>query len=210
MKKTLRAPAPLRLCAATLLCGALVAVACGTAQANAPAASRVSGNAGRLDPFTVISPDFRDGGFLPPSAELGGPVGQGVCKGKNSAPSLRWFNVPAGTKSFTLTIIDVDAPLATGFHHWVVYNIPAKHPWLFGHGWNPFSEGTNDFGTTSYGGPCPPPTGQPHHYVFTVYALMVSHISGAHLTYSQLMTKIAPDIQGATSIVGLFSLPLHR
>jgi hypothetical protein len=45
--------------------------------------------------------------------------------------------------------------------------------------------------------------------VFTVYALTVSHISGAHLIYAQLMTKIAADVQGATSIVGLFSLPLH-
>jgi hypothetical protein len=32
--------------------------------------------------------------------------------------------------------------------------------------------------------------------VFTVYAL------NAHLTYGQLITKIAPDVVGATSIVG--------
>lgn len=208
MAKVLRTRALLGLCAVTLLSSGLVACVAGTASANAPAANQVSRDAG-LDPFTVVSLDFRDGGFLPPSVELGGPVGQGVCRGENSAPKLSWYNVPAGTKSFTLTVIDVDAPLAGGFHHWVVYNIPANHPWLIGHGQNPFSEGTNDFGKIGYDGPCPPPTGQPHHYVFTVYALTVSHISGAHLTYSQLMTKIAADVQGATSIVGLFSLPLH-
>ncbi len=101
-------------------------------------------------------------------------------------------------------------PLAGGFHHWVVYNIPRKHPFLAGHGHNPFSEGTNDFGQVGYDGPCPPPTGQPHHYTFTVYALLVSHIKGAHLTYSQLMKKIAPNVAGATSIIGKFRLPLAR
>jgi Raf kinase inhibitor-like YbhB/YbcL family protein len=209
MAKTRRARALLGICVMALLGSGVVAVTAGTALANGPATSRASQAAG-LYPFTVVSPDFRDGGFLPPSVELGGPVGQGVCKGENLAPSLHWFNVPAGTKSFTLTITDVDAPVAGGFHHWVVYNIPANHPWLYGHGQNPFSEGTNSFGAVGYDGPCPPPTGQPHHYVFTVYALTVSHISGVHLTYSQLMTKIAADVQGATSIVGLFSLPLHR
>jgi hypothetical protein len=32
----------------------------------------------------------------------------------------------------------------------------------------------------------------------------------AHLTYPQLMTKIARDVVGATSIIGKFSLPLHE
>jgi len=32
------------------------------------------------------------------------------------------------------------------------------------------TEQTNDFGETTYGGPCPPP-GSPHRYVFTVEAL---------------------------------------
>jgi len=77
---------------------------------NVSVASRAS-HAAHLRPFTVVSPDFRDGGFLPRSAELRGPVGQGVCTGRNLAPALRWFNVPAGTKSFTLTMIDPDAPL---------------------------------------------------------------------------------------------------
>jgi len=46
--------------------------------------------------------------------------------------------------------------------------------------------------------------------VFTVYALKTRHISGTHLTYDQLITKIAPGVAAATSIVGKFRLPLHR
>jgi len=40
----------------------------------------------------------------------------------------------------------------------------------------------NDYGLVGYGGPCPPPDGQVHHYVFTVYALSVAHIAGTHIT----------------------------
>jgi Raf kinase inhibitor-like YbhB/YbcL family protein len=210
MTRALRARAAFGLCAVALLGAAAVAVTAGTAlAANGSAVKRAPG-AAHLHPFTVVSPNFRDGGFLPRSVELGGPVGQGVCKGKNLAPALRWFNIPPKTRSFTLTITDPDAPVAGGFHHWIVYNIPRSHPHLAGHGHNPFSEGTNDFGHVGYDGPCPPPTGQPHHYVFTVYALNAGHIRGAHLTYGQLITKIARNVIGATSIIGKFSLPPHR
>jgi phosphatidylethanolamine-binding protein (PEBP) family uncharacterized protein len=40
----------------------------------------------------------------------------------------------------------------------------------------PFEEGTTNMNTHAYFGPCPPPTGQPHHYLFTLYALKVDHV----------------------------------
>jgi hypothetical protein len=50
-----------------------------------------------------VSPNFRDGGFLPVSAEFGRPGSKGPGRsGKNLAPTLIWYNVPAGTKSFVL------------------------------------------------------------------------------------------------------------
>ena len=136
-----------------------------------------------------------------------GSAGSG-CSGQNLAPTLHWYNVPAGTKSFAFAITDVDAPVAGGFHHWIVYNIPRQVTTLQGHGSNPFSEGTNDYGTVGYGGPCPPPDGQVHHYVFTVYALSVAHIAGTHITYDKLISEISPDVVGATSTIGKFRLPL--
>ena len=39
--------------------------------------------------------------------------------------------------------------------------------------------GRNDFGTSSYGGPCPPGRDAPHHYIFTLYALDVAQLPGA-------------------------------
>jgi multidrug efflux pump subunit AcrA (membrane-fusion protein) len=66
MANALRARATYWLCAALLGAGAVAATA-GTALAvNGPAADRVSA-AGHLRPFTVVSPNFRDGGFLPAS-----------------------------------------------------------------------------------------------------------------------------------------------
>jgi Raf kinase inhibitor-like YbhB/YbcL family protein len=160
-------------------------------------------------PFTIVSPNFREDTFLPLSAEFGGPGSAGSgCSGQNLAPTLHWFYVPAGTKSFAFTITDVDAPVADGFHHWIVYNIPRQVTTLQGHGSNPFSEGTNDYGTVGYGGPCPPPDGQVHHYVFTVYALSVAHIAGTHITFGKLIAEIAPHVVGATSTIGKFRLPL--
>jgi Raf kinase inhibitor-like YbhB/YbcL family protein len=159
----------------------------------------------KLHPFTITSPNFRDDRPLPVSAEFG--VGFG-CNGKNQAPTLRWTNVPAGTMGFAFTMNDVDAPRAGGFHHWVVYNIPANVHELAGHGQNPFTEGTNSFGQTNYDGPCPPPTGQVHHYIFTVYALNVASVPGAHDTFEELLQAIAPNVVGATSIIGTFKRPL--
>lgn len=180
----------------------------------APAASASSGHPANQSagphPFTITSPDFRDGGRLPVSAEFGGPGSAGSgCAGQNLAPEVHWSNIPAHTSGFALTINDVDAPVAGGFHHWVVYNIPASVHELEGHGANPFSEGTNSFGLIGYDGPCPPPDGQVHHYVFTVYALSVAQVPGAHITFEQLLQEIAPDVTGATSIIGTFHLPLH-
>jgi Raf kinase inhibitor-like YbhB/YbcL family protein len=186
----------------------LLALAVSGITALATAASSGAG-AARLHPFTISSPDFHDGGRLPVSAELGGPDGQGPgCAGQNLAPTLRWVNAPATTMSFAFTMNDVDAPIVGGFHHWVVYNIPAGVHELVGHGQNPFTEGTNSLGQTHYDGPCPPPTGQVHHYIFTVYALSVAQIPGAADTFEQLLAAIAPDVLGATSTVGTFRRPL--
>jgi Raf kinase inhibitor-like YbhB/YbcL family protein len=173
------------------------------------AASAQATTTAPFHPFTIVSPNFAEDAFLPVSAEFGGPGSAGSgCSGRNLAPALHWLNVPAGTKSFAVTITDVDAPLADGFHHWIVYNIPRQVTTLQGHGSNPFSEGTNDYGTVGYGGPCPPPNGQVHHYVFTVYALSVSHIAGSEIDFTKLIQEISPDVIGATSTIAKFRLPL--
>ena len=179
--------------------------------ASAPARPKAlrEGSSTALTPFTIVSPNFTEDGWLPVSSE-GGPASQTGCSGKNLAPTLHWYNVPSGTRSFAFAITDVDAPLAGWFHHWIVYNIPGSVTRLAGHGSNPYSEGTNDYGFVGYGGPCPPADGQVHHYIFTVYALNTATIGGTALTYGQLISEITPYVIGVTSTIGKFVLPLRH
>lgn len=160
------------------------------AQVQAPAGNK-------LQPFTLLSPNFRDGGPLPLSSE-----GSFGCTGENVAPSFIWKNVPAQTSSFALLMNDVDAPVSGGFHHWITYNIPATARTL--HGNAPFTQGTNGAQVQTYVGPCPPATGQRHHYIFTLYALNTDQPLPAGLTYEGVLQAISGKVVGATAIVGTF------
>jgi Raf kinase inhibitor-like YbhB/YbcL family protein len=75
-------------------------------------------------------------------------------------------HIPHETKSLALIMEDPDAPKGN-FVHWVVWNISPHE--AIGEGSNPGISGTNSFGKTGYGGPCPP-SGS-HRYFFRVYAL---------------------------------------
>jgi hypothetical protein len=130
--------------------------------------------------FTLASAD------LPAGAAMGNRfVFNGFgCSGENVSPALAWRNAPAGTRSFAVTVYDPDAPTGSGWWHWVVYDIPASVTSLpAGAGSTAPAglpagavQGTTDFGTRGYGGPCPPPGDRPHRYVFTVHALKVEKL----------------------------------
>jgi hypothetical protein len=119
--------------------------------------------------INLISPAFPAEGSIPAKFS---------CEGADVSPPLAWSGVPAGTKSLVLICDDPDAPGGI-FVHWVLFNLPpgttslgekmATGPSLP----NGARQGTNGFGKTGYGGPCPPP-GKPHHYFFKLYALDVA------------------------------------
>lgn len=101
-----------------------------------------------------------------------------TCEGANASPPLAWHGAPAGTKSFVLIVDDPDAPDPAAprmtWVHWVLYNLPASASGL-AEGVRPADlpdgtrQGTSDFSTTVYGGPCPP-IGK-HRYFHKLYAL---------------------------------------
>ena len=120
----------------------------------------------------------------------------------NIAPTLLWENIPAGTRSFALLMNDIDAPVPGGFHHWVAYNIPATARTFASD--MPFEAGTTSMNTHAYFGPCPPATGQPHHYIFMLYALKTEHIPEPGLTYDGLLQAMQGQVLAAASLIGLF------
>ncbi|MGA7201180.1 MAG: YbhB/YbcL family Raf kinase inhibitor-like protein [Candidatus Cybelea sp.] len=113
------------------------------------------------------------------------------CGGQNRSPSLAWSGAPDGTASFAIVMHDADAPIAGGFYHWVLYNLPSRT-----HRLEPDVKvasdqlGQTSAGRTEYHGPCPPP-GPAHHYTITVYALDLSRVSApAPLTGPELERSI--------------------
>lgn len=89
-----------------------------------------------------------------------------TCDGEDINPSLEIGNIPEGTKSLALIMEDPDAPGGT-FDHWLVWNISPNE--AISERANPGISGTNSFGKTGYGGPCPPRGS--HRYYFKAYAL---------------------------------------
>ena len=141
-------------------------------------AALLAGNALAFD-LTSPDPDVKTGKPMTKAQEYKG-FG---CNGDNLSPALEWKNVPAGTKSFAVTVFDPDAPTGSGWWHWVVYDIPATATGLPGGvgitAKLPVGakQGRNDYGEHSFGGACPPAGDRPHHYIFMVHALKVDKLN---------------------------------
>ena len=119
--------------------------------------------------FTIHSEALEEGGAIPKEY---------TCDGSDLSPPLEWDGAPYGTRSYALIVEDPDAPMGT-FIHWVVYDIPAGRGGL-SKGTSTsalldggIKQGTNDFGRTGYGGPCPPRGHGRHPYFFRLLALYV-------------------------------------
>ncbi len=118
--------------------------------------------------LTVRSDAFDDGERIPD---------EHTCQGANFSPPIEWTGAPSATRSFVLICDDPDAPGGV-WTHWVLFDLPSsttalaaraggKHPKIG-------KQGTQDFGSTEYGGPCPPRGHGIHHYHFRVYALDIA------------------------------------
>jgi Raf kinase inhibitor-like YbhB/YbcL family protein len=92
-----------------------------------------------------------------------------TCEGDDLSPPLAWTELSEGTRSLALIADDPDAPGGT-FTHWLAWGLDPGSGGL-GEGEAAPFEGRNDFGTTGYRGPCPPPGHGRHRYFFRLHAL---------------------------------------
>jgi Raf kinase inhibitor-like YbhB/YbcL family protein len=138
------------------------------------------------------------------------------CYGRNISPEISWQNPPAGTKSYAVTAYDPDAPTGSGWWHWVVYNIPgnvsgvAENAGTAENSTLPSGsvQGRTDFGTSGFGGACPPPGDKPHRYVFTVHALKVDKLDlPADATAALVGYMINANRLGKASFTARFGRP---
>ncbi len=123
--------------------------------------------------FTLNSTELKNNDILP-NAQVFKGFG---CNGGNVSPQLSWINPPANTRSYAIICHDPDAPRPNGWYHWLVVNIPIN---ITSIKQNEKIKGAletkTDFGSTGFGGACPPQGHGIHHYNFTVYALNVDKI----------------------------------
>jgi Raf kinase inhibitor-like YbhB/YbcL family protein len=92
-----------------------------------------------------------------------------TCQGKNINPQLSFANIPDGTQSLAIDMVDTNSS-AVGYVHWFIWGISPNVkaiPQDFNRDF--VLTGLNYYGTTDYSGPCP--TSGTHHYRFEVYAL---------------------------------------
>lgn len=128
------------------------------------------------------------GSFTLQSSDLKGQLGieqefSGFgCSGKNISPKLHWSNPPKGTKSFAITVYDPDAPTGSGWWHWIVVNIPFDTTEIATNASAAKAlpkgafETMTDYGSSSFGGACPPKGDKAHEYRFTIHALDVEKL----------------------------------
>jgi len=116
-----------------------------------------------MEPFTLTSSTFEDGGMIPEEC---------TCDGANRSPALQWGGAPLNTQSFVLIADDPDAPNGT-FTHWVLFDIPRAVQALDADQPVVGVAAINDFQQSGYSGPCPPEGDRAHGYRFTLYALDV-------------------------------------
>lgn len=129
--------------------------------------------------LSLSSQDITHGEFMSKTHEFNG-FG---CSGDDLSPQLSWKNIPEGTKSFAITAYDPDAPTGSGWWHWQVLNIPVsinEIPQGAGNNQggklNSSLHNKNDYGSSAFGGACPPKGHGVHHYRFTIHALSVEKI----------------------------------
>jgi Raf kinase inhibitor-like YbhB/YbcL family protein len=122
---------------------------------------------------------------------------------ENLSPPLSWENVPQGTQSFALAVVDRH-PVARNYVHWLVIDMSADVISLKegASGRALMPAGSREL--KAYGGPNPP-SGS-HDYEFTLYALKTEKLDLPEKGSLETFTKAVEQSSLATAkLVGTFA-----
>jgi Raf kinase inhibitor-like YbhB/YbcL family protein len=169
----------------------------------------------RPTPLTLTSASWPDGGVIPIKYTQAG---------EQVSPALTWTNVPAGTVTFVINMIDPDVAIQRGTEtqpHWIYWNIPGAATGL--------PEGVKSGGELpdgsrqisasgpQYRGPGAAANGPLHHYTFELYALdskidvtastTAQPVAAALETRANVMKAMQGHVLGKAVYVGLFRRP---
>jgi Raf kinase inhibitor-like YbhB/YbcL family protein len=129
--------------------------------------------------------------------------------GKNVSLPLSWSDVPSGTKSLALAIVDPH-PVANNWVHWLVINISPETKGL-GEGASRISMPTgavelrNSFGEIGYGGPQPPKGSGDHPYLVTLYALNEARLEPpAQSSLAAFNKSLEGKVLATSTVTGMF------
>jgi len=158
---------------------------------------------------------WQDGGLIPLKFTQAG---------EQVSPELKWTNVPAGTVTFVVNMLDPDVSVQRTTDtqpHWIVWNIPGTATGL-PEGVKPggdLPDGSHQISASGpqYRGPGAAATGPSHHYTFEVYALdtkldviastATQVINAALETRASVMKAMNGHVLGKAVYVGLFKRP---
>ena len=145
--------------------------------------------------LTLTSDGFANNGTIPVKYS---------CAGEGKSPALAWSGAPTGTKAFALIVHDPDAPLAGGFTHWILTDLPASAASIPAA--VPAGETISGGGAqpVAYRGMCPPVGASAHHYHFRLYALDAPLGAAAGTSKDSVEAAMQGHILAQTDLMGLF------
>ena len=143
--------------------------------------------------MNISSSAFENEGIIP---------SEFTCDGQDLSPPLSITNVPKNAKTLSIIMDDPDAPMGT-FTHWVVWNIPPNKTQFTRGEKLDFAQGRTSFGTSEYGGPCPP--SGTHRYFFKIYALDTKLDLKQGSVVKELQSAMSGHIVAEAVLMGKYS-----
>jgi Raf kinase inhibitor-like YbhB/YbcL family protein len=183
----------------------LLSVAAGAMAQTPPAPAPVP-----TKPRLALTTDaFEDGGIIPNKFTM-------AAEGTPVSPKLTWINVPEGTVSFALILIDPETAVMKKTDevlHWMIFNIPGTaHELPEGVPAQPqlpdgSIQGVNQGKKVGYMGMGAAAVGPYHHYTFQLFALDTKLTLGPDATLSDVMKAMDGHILMKGVLVGRFHRP---